>query len=1011
MIKNVSIISSKGLNPYSATWMSGDSKQEVKNEVKQETTVVSKPQEPTTPVVSTEPNNSANVFAGNLDKTKLALGVAGASAVLSVAGIAVGRKNAKAASEALSQTSAEIKKILEEIKQNSATNDAIKENVKNSNKKLIAALAGALGLGVGGAAGTAIAGGKAKDVSIGLDDEALNTLQKAGSGIKTKFDQIDGKANFAISKSLSGANAVDGRTKEMQMHSGNYSGLKLLTYCDEDKVVNKTKNDLAYKEIRSAAEFYMNRDAATAMNDIKKFRNDYSKYLSPNTIWSVTAEYEPIKSGGLGVVPKELQDNFTKLGLDNPTFIPMYLSPGKGELKQVFNPERPNDYTYYYKNTPFNVTKFATLPIKKYSGTIPSTQNIEFFVGYVGDKAQKEGKLRPIVFVNDNETFSTDLYNNGMQGHEKMKFAVLDKAVYQLAKHKISESVNEVDAKEGKPVSYNTGCPEIVINDKEEYAKIKAPVSMILNDWHAAAISGMMRYKAPLENAHNEISDTTSNIMKKMPLIMIGHNAGIPGATTGDDALTENVINTLYDGYAYGVTENAASGYYNRVEGDEAYNLAKINDNIGNAIFFNRNTNREFNSLAHGICLSDWYVPVSKNYSQELMSGIQDSGTAAGLIEKRARAGEKISTPETLKKSTVQGIVNGLDATGNNIQAKAKFIKNLTDKDVALYTPSDSVEDIKAARLKNKMIFGNEFILKELLSDNNIKRNNLLNGNDKDKDAKIAELDKENEEIKAKFKNEFDENIPIISFAHRLTSQKGLPILTGAVKKLYNNWDKEFKGKARPFIVMGGPPDDPSQVKYMNEMKEAKNFNDSAKADMWKIVTKPANMPNPLVYAGSTFFCGPSTFEPCGLIQGEAFAMGTPVITTRTGGYVDTVVDPSDKNKIKSGVKPNGFVADYDSIGVIRKDAKDGEDTYQKWLDKAIDNYYKKLVEALKFYYEKPAEYDQMIKDNLNIDFSWSQGKSDDSIHQYLDRLGISDDELAEYRAERAEELANKAQK
>ncbi|MBQ6516711.1 glycogen/starch synthase [bacterium] len=642
MIKNVSIISSKGLNPYSATWVSGDAKQEVKSEVKPvstENVQESKPVQEKADVVQL----STNPASSNADKlSKGAIAAAGASVVLSAAGIIAGRKNVKAASKAAADSTAELKRMLEDIKNSSITPETIKESVKESNKKMVAAIAGALGVAAGGAAGTLVAGSKSKDESVGLDDDALKSLEQAGSAIKNKLESVNGKADFAISKSLSGANAVDGRTEEMRMHSNNYYGLKLLTYCDEGKVVDKTKNALAYNDIRNTAEYYVNRTADKAMADVQQYRKDYGKYLDPKTIWSITAEYEPIKAGGLGVVPKELQDNFTKLGLDNPTFIPMYLSPGKGELKQVFNPERPNDYTYYYKNNAFNVTKFATMPIKKYSGTIPQTQNIEFYVGYVGDKAQKEGKLRPIVFVNDNETFGTDLYNNGMQGSEKIKFAVLDKAVYQLAKHKISESINEVDAAEGKPVNYNTGCSEIVINDKEAYDRIKTPSSMILNDWHAAGIAGLMRYKAPLENAHNEISDTAAVVMKKMPLLMIGHNAGEPGSTNNYDALTENVINTLYDGYAYGITENAASGYYPQSKDDAEYNYSKINnDNYGNAVFFNRNSDRQFNSLAHGLALSDWFVPVSMNYSKELMTGEQGSGTAAGLIEKRARAGKK----------------------------------------------------------------------------------------------------------------------------------------------------------------------------------------------------------------------------------------------------------------------------------------------------------------------------------------------------------------------------------
>ena len=335
-----------------------------------------------------------------------------------------------------------------------------------------------------------------------------------------------------------------------------------------------------------------------------------------------------------------------------------------------------------------------------------------------------------------------------------------------------------------------------------------------------------------------------------------------------------------------------------------------------------------------------------------------------------------------------------MDASGNNIQAKSGFIKKITGQDPALYRPTDSVETIKDARMKNKMLFGEQFILKELLSDDQVKKNNLLSGNDADKNAKIAQLDEDMAAITDKFHKEFNEEIPIISFAHRLTSQKGLPILTGAVKELYNNWEKEFPGKPRPFIVMGGPPDDVNQIPFLDDMKNANNFNNDAKKDMWKIITKPANMPNPLIYAGSTFFCGPSTFEPCGLIQGESFAMGTPVITTHTGGYVDTVVDPSDAEKISQGKKPNGFVADYESFETVMKSNNDPNTNYNIWLDKAVNNYYNKMVEALKFYYEKPAEYDQMVKDNLSIDFSWNQGRADDAIHRYLAKLGIVDPNL-----------------
>ena len=57
---------------------------------------------------------------------------------------------------------------------------------------------------------------------------------------------------------------------------------------------------------------------------------------------------------------------------------------------------------------------------------------------------------------------------------------------------------------------------------------------MILNDWHAAPMAGLLRYKAPMENAYNVIDDDVKDALRDMPLLMIGHNAGISGGTRND---------------------------------------------------------------------------------------------------------------------------------------------------------------------------------------------------------------------------------------------------------------------------------------------------------------------------------------------------------------------------------------------------------------------------------------------------------------------------------------------
>ena len=172
---------------------------------------------------------------------------------------------------------------------------------------------------------------------------------------------------------------------------------------------------------------------------------------------------------------------------------------------------------------------------------------------------------------------------------------------------------------------------------------------MILNDWHAAPMAGLLRYKAAMEYNYNEIGEKVLDAMSNMPLLMIGHNLKVQGASNGSNNdlqaqnnITQNIINTLYDKYASGITENAHSGL-------------PIND-LCNTVLLKRETNdKQFNSLFHGIALSDWFVPVSKNYSNEIVKDVNQSGITQPLLSRRKYTG------------TLEGIINGTDKIKHNI--------------------------------------------------------------------------------------------------------------------------------------------------------------------------------------------------------------------------------------------------------------------------------------------------------------------------------------------------------
>ena len=120
--------------------------------------------------------------------------------------------------------------------------------------------------------------------------------------------------------------------------------------------------------------------------------------------------------------------------------------------------------------------------------------------------------------------------------------------------------------------------------------------------------------------------------------------------------------------------------------------------------------------------------------------------------------------------------------------------------------------------------------------------------------------------------------------------------------------------------------------------------------------------------AGSDFFIMPSKFEPCGLTQGEALAVGTPVIASAVGGLVDT---------LNRNGKTNGILTNVDKRV-------------------SVEEFYKTLKNALKIYYEDKSKYQQMVKDSIDEDFSWIQPNKQGPVFEYLEKLGIDKNNLPE---------------
>ena len=185
--------------------------------------------------------------------------------------------------------------------------------------------------------------------------------------------------------------------------------------------------------------------------------------------------------------------------------------------------------------------------------------------------------------------------------------------------------------------------------------------------------------------------------------------------------------------------------------------------------------------------------------------------------------------------------------------------------------------------------------------------------------------------------------------------------MKGAIFKLFDNWENLFPGKPMPYFIVGGPPESEEELGYLYDLKNPDYGTNKARLD--HVIALKGNMPNPAIMSASTFFCAPSTYEPCGLTQGECFAKGTPVIATDVGGFHDTIKDGE-----------TGFLAKYPSTDAV----------------------YDKMVEALKMYFYDHDKYKQMVANDLQVDFSWNQPGKQGSIFEYTDKLGFDRESLPE---------------
>ena len=141
---------------------------------------------------------------------------------------------------------------------------------------------------------------------------------------------------------------------------------------------------------------------------------------------------------------------------------------------------------------------------------------------------------------------------------------------------------------------------------------------------------------------------------------------------------------------------------------------------------------------------------------------------------------------------------------------------------------------------------------------------------------------------------DLNNDIPVLSFIGRLTSQKGVDLILDISEDLIKKTDQKIN------ILVGGMgyPEDP----YYQECSKKINYLREKYPNSFYANPNEFFSDGPAVNLGSDFGLMPSLFEPGGLVQHEFFVAGTPVIAHQTGGLKETVFEFNWDNNSGNGV-------------------------------------------------------------------------------------------------------------
>lgn len=181
---------------------------------------------------------------------------------------------------------------------------------------------------------------------------------------------------------------------------------------------------------------------------------------------------------------------------------------------------------------------------------------------------------------------------------------------------------------------------------------------------------------------------------------------------------------------------------------------------------------------------------------------------------------------------------------------------------------------------------------------------------------------------------------PIICYIGRLDDQKGVHLVHHAIYYALH--------RGAQFVLLGAATEAGINANFWHE----KNFlNDNSDCHLEIGFNEELSH---LIYAGADLIVVPSNYEPCGLTQMISLKYGTVPIVRGVGGLVNTVFD-RDYDQDKPPEERNGYVF---------------YQTDRTALESAMER-------AIGLWYEYPQEFEKLVIQGMNYDYSWNNPGAD----------------------------------